>query len=318
MIRSTALKICVGGIAGMLVCGSSHAAEIQADQKTMIMESTLEIMDVATGKRRTVYRAQEHFEAPNWTPDGKLLVYNMDGKIYSIPVEGGTPSQIDTGPAIRCNNDHGITPDGKTLIISDSHEGNGSVIYTLPLAGGIPTRLTNQAQSYWHGVSPNGQMLTYCARRNGQYDIHTIPIQGGEETQLTDEPGLDDGPEFSPDGKYIYFNSTRSGMMNIWRMKADGSDPTQMTFGTEYNDWFAHPSPDNQWLVFVSYNNQIEPGHHPPNKDVCLRMMPAEGGEPKTVAKLFGGQGTLNAPSWSPDSRKFAFVSYKLIDPTQN
>lgn len=157
-------------------------------------------------------------------------------------------------------------------------------------------------------------MLAYCAERNGNYDIYTVPAAGGAETRLTTSPGLDDGPEYSPDGKYIYFNSERSGSMQIWRMKPDGSEPAPVT-GDGYQNWFAHPSPDGKWIVFLSFTREVKAGEHPANKDVRLRLMPAGGGEIRVLAKLFGGQGTLNVPSWSPDSKKVAFVSYQIVYP---
>jgi Tol biopolymer transport system component len=166
--------------------------------------------------------------------------------------------------------------------------------------------------SYWHGWSPDGKTLAYCGERNGEYDIYTIPTEGGEEKRLTTSPGLDDGPDYSPDGQTIYFNSVRTGTMQIWRMKADGSDQQQVT-SDQYNNWFPHPSPDGKWIVLLSYEKGVT--GHPANKDVMLRMMPAGGGEIQVLAKLFGGQGTINVPSWSPDSRNVAFVSYRLVQP---
>ncbi|MBA7599250.1 hypothetical protein ES703_06280 [subsurface metagenome] len=173
--------------------------------------------------------------------------------------------------------------------------------------------MTDKAPSYWHGWSPDGKTLVYPARRNDEFDIYTIPVEGGEETRLTDAPGLDDGSDYTPDGEYIYFNSVRTGVMKIWRMRADGSNQEQMTFNEEYADWFPHPSPDGKWVVFLSYDKSVE--GHPPDKDVVLRIMPLSGGEPRVLAELFGGQGTINVPSWAPDSRHFAFVSYRLVKP---
>lgn len=277
------------------------------------VESTLEIVSIETGRRRVVYRTVEHFEAPNWSRDGRYLLFNSGGKLYTIAASGGEPKVLDTGFAVNCNNDHGFSPDGKMLVISDSSAGKGSQIYVLPAGGGKPRLVTKLAPSYWHGWSPDGGTLAYCAERNGNYDVYTISVNGGDETRLTDAPALDDGPDYSPDGKYIYFNSERTGLMKIWRMKADGTEQMQMTFGGQYNDWFAHPSNDGKWLVFLSYDKTVK--GHPPNKDVVLRIMAAGGGEPKVVAELFGGQGTINVPSWSPDSKYIAFVSYRLIGP---
>jgi len=274
------------------------------------LTSTLETVPIASKDRRVVFTTTNHLEAPNWLPDGKTLIYNSRGRIYQIPAAGGEPSVIDTGFAIRCNNDHGISPDGKTLVISDQSQADRkSRIYTLPVTGGVPKLITEGAPSYWHGWSPDGKTLAYCAERAGEYDIYTIPAAGGSEIRLTSAKGLDDGPDYTADGQWIYFNSDRTGLMQIWRMRADGSQPEQVT-NDGYNDWFPHPSPDGKWLVFLSYEKEVK--GHPENKDVTLRIMPLAGGKTEVLAKLFGGQGTINVPSWSPDSRRVAFVSYSL------
>jgi len=276
-----------------------------------ILESTLETIAIGSKDRRVVHHARAHFEAPNWTRDRKTLLFNQGGRMYQLPVRGGEPQVIDTGFATRCNNDHGLSPDGSQLVISDqSQEQRKSLIYILPVNGGTPRRVTQLGPSYWHGWSPDGKTLAYCAERNGEYDIYTIPAEGGEETRLTTALGLDDGPDYSPDGQTLYFNSVRTGTMQIFRMKADGSDQQQVT-SDEYNNWFPHPSPDGKWIVFLSYDKDVT--GHPANKDVMLRMIPAGGGEIQVLAKLFGGQGTINVPSWSPDSRNLAFVSYRLV-----
>ena len=278
-----------------------------------IVESTLETLNIETGVRTIVHRAKQHFEAPNWSRDGKYFLFNSGGKIYTIPIGGGTPEILNTGFAVKCNNDHGISWDGKDLVISHHADDNKSLIYIVPITGGEPRLVTTKGPSYWHGISPDNKTLAYCAERNGEYDVYTISVKGGEEKRLTSTPGLDDGPEYSPDGKYIYFNSVRTGQMKIWRMKPDGSEQVQFTPTDEYGDWFAHPSPDNTWIVFVSYDKSVE--GHPANKNVVLRLMPTAGGEIKNIASLFGGQGTMNVHSWSSDSKQCAFVSYRLVAP---
>ena len=278
-----------------------------ANQK---VECTLETISIASSDRKVLYHSKEHIEAPNWLPSGQSILFNSTGRIFSIPIKGGNPTQIGTGSLNRSNNDHGISPDGKTLVISDQTQSGGSRIYTLPIEGGTPQLITKLAPSYWHGWSPNGKTLAYCASRSGEFDIYTIPVDGGEETRLTTSAGLDDGPDYSPDGKSIYFNSDRTGKMHIWRMNIDGTEQTQIT-ADEFNNWFPHPSPDGRWIVFVSFAGDVE--GHPANKDVSLRLMSLTDGKIKILAKLFGGQGTLNVPSWSPDSRNLAFVSYQQV-----
>lgn len=273
--------------------------------------SRMEILDVTSGRREMIYSTDDVFEAPNWTRDGKTLIYNSQGHLFRLDLAGLVPALIDTGEIVHNNNDHVLSFDGSMLAIS-SHspeEDYRSLIYTVPVQGGQPKQVTPLGPSYLHGWSPDGKYLVYTGQRHGQFDIYRIPVQGGAETQLTNTPGLDDGPEYTPDGKYIYFNSVRSGRMQIWRMKADGSDPEQLTHD-EYNNWFPHISPDGKTVIFLSYlAGEVEPSDHPAAKRVYLRVMPLDGGRPSVVAYLYGGQGTMNVPPWSPDSQKVAFVS---------
>jgi TolB protein len=272
--------------------------------------SHLEILEIASGQRQIIYSAHDVFEAPNWTLDGKALILNSHGRLYRFDLETKTPSLIDTGDVTNNNNDHVLSFDGNMLAISSqSGETYHSMVYTVPVQGGQPKQITPTGPSYLHGWSPDGKFLVYTGQRDGVFDIYRIPAEGGAEIQLTHTPGLDDGPEYSPDGAYIYFNSVRSGRMQIWRMKPDGSRPEQLT-DDKYNNWFPHISPDGQSIIFVTYLvGEVEPSDHPAAKRVYLRMMPRDGGQPRVVAYLYGGQGTMNVPSWSPDGKKVAFVS---------
>ena len=273
--------------------------------------SALETIAIDSADRRVSYLAEGRFEAPNWTHDGKAFLFNRNGHLERLPVDGQEPAIIDTGFATRCNNDHGISPDGIRLAISDnSQESNDSLVYIVPITGGTPRRITQKSPSYWHGWSPDGKTLAFVGQRNGDFDIYAIPAVGGEETRLTTAKGLDDGPDYSPDGKYIYFNSERTGHMQIWRMKPDGSDQEQV-FSDDLNNWFPHISPDGEWMVFLTYSADVK--GHPENKDVMLRLMSLSDKKISVLARLFGGQGTINVPSWSPDSKRVAFVSYMLI-----
>jgi len=277
------------------------------------LENTLETVNIASTDRSVVYHTSDHIEAPNWSRDGAYFIFNSGGKLYKLPVTNGTPERVDTGVATNCNNDHGFSPDGTQLAISSHLESDKqSRVFLLPSGGGAARQMTPLGPSYWHGWSPDGKTLAYCAERNGNFDIYSMPAAGGDETRLTTAPGLDDGPDYSPDGNYIYFNSERTGLMEIWRMKPDGSDQAQVTADAN-NNWFAHPSPDGKRIVFLTYEKDVK--GHPANQDVLLRLMDLATGKISVLAKLFGGQGTMNVPSWSPDSSQVAFVSYQRIYP---
>jgi len=272
--------------------------------------SQLEILDVATDNSTIIFQSSRSLQAPNWMPDGKQLLYNSDGLLYTFNLKTKTPAVLNTGTATHNNNDHVISFDGKMLAISNhsSTDGGASIGYTVPLMGGEPKRITATGPSYMHGWSPDGKYIVFTGQRNKDFDIYRIGADGGTETRLTDAPGLDDGPEYSPDGKYIYFNSVRSGTMQVWRMKPDGSGQEQLTHDG-LNNWFPHISPDGKWIVMITFGNDVSPSDHPFYKHVYLRLMPANGGKPKVIAYLYGGQGTINTPSWSPDGKKLAFIS---------
>ncbi len=280
--------------------------------------SRLEIIDVFSGKRKVVYESTHKFEAPNFLPDGKKILFNSKGLIWTVPVDGSAePTQLNTGTIDKNNNDHVISHNGKLLGISSQRTGlfgGGSTIYFLPLEGGVPKLVTEKTPSYLHGWSANNKEVYFTARRdtnaNSLFRLYKANIENGAETQLTHQTfGHVDGPEGSPDGKWIYFNGSMTGTMQLYRMKPDGTGQEQLTFD-QFNNWFPHLSPDGKWIAYIAFENDINPTDHPPLKTVSLKLMSANGGFPKTIAHLYGGQGTINTPSWSPDSKYVSFVSY--------
>lgn len=270
--------------------------------------SDIQILNLETSNSHIIYQSPSSLQAPNWTKDGKYLIYNSNDLLYKFDLKTHTPAVLNTGVAIHNNNDHVLSFDGKWLAVSNG-EKYGSIGYVVPANGGDARKITPTGPSYMHGWSPDGKYIVFCGDRNNEFDVYKIPSAGGQEVRLTAAPGLDDGPEYSPDGKYIYFCSVRTGLMQVWRMKPDGSEQTQMT-NDDFDNWFPHVSPDGKWIVFITFmKDEVSPGDHPFYKHVYLRMMPVDGGKPKVIAYLYGGQGTINTPSWSPDSKHIAFVS---------
>jgi hypothetical protein len=276
--------------------------------------SNLEILDVASGNATIVHNYRGSFQAPNWTHDGKALIYAKEGRLYRFDLASRAAEAINTGFATRNNNDHVLSFDGKMMAISHHavEDSGASIVYTVPTTGGTPKRVTAKGPSYLHGWSPDRKWLVYTGQRNGDFDVYKIPASGGDEIRLTSAPGLDDGPEYTPDGAYIYFNSARSGRMQIWRMRPNGSGQQQIT-NDGFNNWFPHISPDGKWIAYIAFPPTVAADDHPFYKHVLLRLMPIGGGPARVIAYVFGGQGTINVPSWSPDGKRLAFVSNSLM-----
>ncbi len=273
--------------------------------------SSVEIYNLKDKATRVVYETDDLVEAPNWSRDGASLIINGNGLLFRLALVGhARPVRIDTGFASKCNNDHGLSPDGSKLAISDGTLLGHSAIYILDSRGGLPTQITQNNPSYWHGWSPDGATLAYCGQRNGVFDIYTIAVTGGTETRLTNGEGHNDGPDYSPDGQWIYFNSSRSGRNQLWRIRPDGTGVEQIT-DDGHADWFPHPSPDGKHVLLLSYAGDID--GHPRDKHVKLRLMNPDGSAIHTLFQVFGGQGSINVPNWSPDGTEFAFVRYSHL-----
>jgi len=299
------------------------------NQNPSKVRSKISIYDLASKSVRVVYAADKLWEAPNWSPDGKYLLANSGGALYRFVLDANgkaQPEKLALDAAYECNNDHGLSPDGKRLAFSAKYgSSQESQAFVASSDGAKPRLLTPNHPSYFHGWSPDGKWLAFVAERGGHFNIFRIPVGGGSEQRLTSSAVYDDGPDYSPDGKWIYINSNRSGSWDIWRFPAEGAGPgdgkAERVTSDELEDWFPHPSPDGKWLVFLSFPKGT-PGHDV-KTNVQLRMMPmpqraahverSDAGSIQVLTQFFGGQGTINVNSWSPDSRKFAFVSYELL-----
>ena len=209
------------------------------------LESELVLLNINTGKEKVILREKRHFEAPNWSRDGKFLIINSNGKLEKISVSGKKLRVIDTGFADNCNNDHGLTFDGKWLIISHNYSrvsspGGNSRIFILPASGGVPRLITENYPSYWHGVSPDNQWVTYCAMKR---EMGCVQGASWRRNQADRRRRVGRRSEYSYDGQWIYFNSHRGGRMHIYRMRPDGSEQTRLTFDDPDN-WFPtlHPT----------------------------------------------------------------------------
>ena len=281
--------------------------------------SYLNIMDTETGKIEVLKKYDKIIEAPNWMQTTGELVFNSEGLLYAFDPETGNERLIPTGECDNCNNDHVLAPDETAVAVSHGpRDGKGwnSFIYTIPFDTGVAKRITPLGPSFLHGWSPDGKDLCYCGFRfidgKMEVDIYAVPADGsGEEVRLTNG-GFNDGSEYSPDGEYIWYHSTNSGLMQVWRMKRDGSEQTQIT-SNDRNNWFPHISPDGKKVVYIAYHvGHLSPHEHLPNMQVELWMMDADGANQHRIVSFFGGQGSINVNSWSPDSKRFAFVSYEV------
>ena len=280
-----------------------------------VLYSTLQTIGIEDNFRRAMVVATGpgRMEAPNWSRDGKTLIFNRDGHIWTIPAEGGEATMLNVGAATRCTGSHGLSPDGKRLAISCSMpEKPETRVYIVPSTGGEPRLLTENPSSYFHSWSPDGKTIAFTRpNHTGGGNILSIPVEGGAETPLTTGNGISDDPDYSADGKWIYFNSDRAGgLMQIWRMRPDGTGPEQVT-SDDFNNWTPHPSPDGKWIVIVSYDKDVK--GHPANKDIALRILNVSDEKIRVLVNIVGGAGSDNVPDWAPDGTHLAFVSFQML-----
>jgi len=310
----------------VFAAAQAPATQTPPAQQRPTYRSAIVIHDLASSTSKVLHEADGVWEAPNWSRDGRFLLVNSGGRLHRIPVDGSAPPEpLALDPTIRVNNDHDYSPDGRRLAISASSPASRQSQIYVANADGTEHRLVVTASpSYFHGWSPDGKHLAFVANRgNKQYDLYRVHVGGGEEERLTFHPGEDDGPDYSPDGKWIYFNSNRGGGWNIWRMPAAGAGPddarAERVTDDALEDWFPHPSPNGKLLLFLSFPAGTT-GHNDRAARVQLRTVPMPGDRiapivPKTVVEVTGGQGTINVNSWSPESTRFAYVTYQLVPP---
>jgi hypothetical protein len=279
----------------------------------MVLYSTVQAIKVAEREATVINSQAARAQAPNWSRDGKFIVFNQDGHMYQAPATGGgTPQLIDTGSATGCTGSHGLSPDGKWIAITCAGPGHPERrVSIIPITGGEPRILTQQS-AWFHSWSPDGKTILFTrpGSQRGSGNIFAIPVEGGPETALTTGNGLSDDPDFSPDGKWVYFNTDRWGGMQIGRMHPDGSQVEQVT-SDQFRNWTPHPSPDGKMIVFISYAPDVTT--HAANKDIALRILSTTDNSIRTLVNLVGGDGSMNVANWSPDSKSLAFVSYQML-----
>jgi Tol biopolymer transport system component len=280
-----------------------------------VLVSTLQTIGIEDNFRRAIVVATGPWkmEAPNWSRDGKTLIFNRETHIWTISAEGGTATILNTGAATHCTGSHGLSPDGKWLAISCSMPGKPETrVYIVPSTGGEPRLLTENPSSYFHSWSPDGKTIAFTRpNHTGGGNIHSIPFEGGAETALTTGTGISDDPDYSADGKWIYFNSDRTGgLMQIWRMRPDGTGAEQVT-SDDFNNWTPHPSPDGKSILILSYDKDVT--GHPTNKDIALRILNVIDGKIRVLVNIVGGAGSDNVPNWAPDGTHLAFVSFQML-----
>jgi Tol biopolymer transport system component len=297
---------------------------------SMALYSTLQTIAIDNNARMAfvIQTGKGQMEAPNWSRDGKTLIFNRAGKLWSVPAaesEGALAEAmpIDIGNATDCTGSHGLSPDGKWIAMTcTTPDHPGRRVYVVPAAGaivpatgGAPRMVTANPDSYFHSWSPDGKTILFTRPSHGSGNIYSISIDGGAETALTTSAGISDDPDFSADGQWIYFNSDRAGGMQIWRMKPDGSKPEQVTFD-ENRNWTPHPSPDGKSMLILSYDKDVT--SHAANKDVTLRILNVADGKIRDLVRIVGGSGSDNVPNWAPDGAHFAFVSYQFLPADDN
>jgi Tol biopolymer transport system component len=281
------------------------------------------IHSVESGENQLLLETDELLlEAPNWTLQGEALILNGAGVLWRLPVNHPQLHEIRVSGVPRLNNDHVLHPDGEHIFLSADNDWQ---LYRAPLRGGQAVQISGREgppglYHFLHGVSSDGGQLAFVGveaeHSEGKLrflsaEICTINSDGTNFRQITHGGVPSDGPEYSRDGQWIVFNTEAfSNNAQIARMRTDGSELTRLTF-SQTVDWFPHMSPDGHTAVYLAY----PPGTTGHPADEWIELMLVRDGQwqkATRAARLFGGQGTINVNSWSPDSSRFAYVAYPV------
>ena len=230
-------------------------------------------------------------EAPNWTLDGRSLLLNGDGVLWTLDLAGAEAGlrRIELTDLPEVNNDHVLDPDGRHVYASamDAH------VYRGALTGGAVERKTPE-DGHWHflhGVSPDGKRLAYVEISDLTRPVGRLMVLGPDGSAHLVDTGPDhiDGPEWSPDGAWIYFNTegftTAPGHAQLARVP-DGGGEVERLLTSDTVDWFPHLSPDAAYAVV----HQLPRGHAGPPRE------PRRRGPRGVDGRLGGTAAALPAP----------------------
>lgn len=236
---------------------------------------------------------------PEWSPDGKWIVFSMRGDIWKIPSNGGMAIALTQGPNYHFEPDW--SPDGKRIAFTvDQGVETGYGIGVINADGNEKRLLVKNPginiEPEWH---PDGNRLFFVSDRGGSLDIFEFNIKTGDVQQVVTGPGNQIQPALSPTGStlaYISPVSGKPGSGGIWIKSLPDGIPTMIHY--EDTRHRAQPTwtPDGVALLYVTEitgNNDIG-------------TIPADGGAP---VWLTHDQMNELSPSVSPDGDRIAFVS---------
>jgi len=295
--------------------------------------SRVHVYDVESRTSRLVFESSSVLvEAPNVLADG-TLVLNGNGDLWLLRPPADGDAVLDETALVRVpmpgvpaiNNDHVLDPSGNSVVVS-ARDGD---LYRVPVpAGGAAATLTDVTTAlpvvrkfYLHGIAPDGETLAAIVGERTEEGVWTTDVAlvdpaTGDPTFLTRDEHPDDGVSFA--GDVLVWNSERftPGTAQLVALWPGATDPVRITNDDRVN-WFPHVSPDGAHLLYLSYEPGVQ--GHPADHRVELRLLPGSlvrgariAVQPETLVTLEGGQGTVNVPPWSPDSRWFAYCDYPV------
>ncbi len=314
----------------LLLCAQFFFSSAPAAESELVSNADNWNVSAPPGKWRqvSIQTDETTWSFVDVSADGKQIIFDMLGDIYSVAIEGGAATPLTDG--IAWNFQPRFSPDGREIAFISDRDGADN-IWVMSADGGEPRQISSERENNLHNPywAPDGDWI---AARKGYVSKRSIPagsiwiyhVLGGDGVMLVDRLHKEQSekniaePAFSPDGRYLYYSQDMTSG-RVWKYNKDATGnlfairrfdrqegETETLVSGPGGAVRPIPSPDGKYLAFVRrlpdmhsalYLRDLASG----NESVLFERLDRDNQETS------GAHGNYPAYAWMPDSRTVVF-----------